>query len=109
MLKYLKVLQIYLADLFSVRLIFLTLFAPWKRDQVSYRGLALNEKFNVFMMNLVSRFVGFFIKSIFFLIYLLFLVALIILSGVFIIVWLAMPFLAVALIVMGVLKIRGAL
>jgi hypothetical protein len=108
LLKYLKALIIYLTDLFSVRLIFLTLFAPWKRDQAGYRGLALNEKFYVLMMNLVSRFVGFLVKSMFFLIYLIFLAVLLLISGVAIIAWLLMPLLAAGLIIEGIIKIRGS-
>lgn len=49
-------------DLFSIKIIFPTLFAPWKRDQISTEGMSLQQKFQVFILNLVSRFVGFVVK-----------------------------------------------
>lgn len=60
--NYLRAIFIYLYDLFSVRLSFLTLFAPWKRDVISYEGLSLQQKFEVWTLNLASRFVGLIIK-----------------------------------------------
>jgi len=52
----------YLADLFSVKICLKTLFAPWRRDSISYEGLTIQEKFQVMVLNITSRFVGFVIK-----------------------------------------------
>ena len=62
--KYIRAVFIYIFDLFSVRLSLLTLFSPWKRDSISYDGLSLQQKFEVWTLNMASRFVGFFIKTI---------------------------------------------
>lgn len=67
--KYLRAIFIYIYDLFSVRLSLITLFAPWKRDSISYEGLSLQQKFEVWTLNIASRFVGFFIKTINLIIY----------------------------------------
>ena len=61
--RYFKVWLLHLADLFSVGISLRTFFAPWKRDVVSTRGLPLNARFNVWMMNLVSRGIGAFVKG----------------------------------------------
>lgn len=62
LIKFFKQFIIYLADLFSVKICLTTLFAPWKRDRVSYEGLSLKEKFEVWTLNLSSRIIGALIK-----------------------------------------------
>lgn len=57
-----EALVITLTDLFSVKMILPTLFAPWKRDIMSYEGLTLQQKFQVLMLNLASRIIGFLVK-----------------------------------------------
>jgi len=101
LLKYLKAIFIYLTDLFSVKLIFRTLFMPWKRDQISAKGLPLNERFNIWLLNLVSRFVGFAVKSLFFVVYLIFSAGLSIVSLVAIVFWFLMPLLVAGLLIVG--------
>lgn len=95
----------YLTDLFSVRLIFLTLFAPWKRDQVSDRGLPLNEKFQVWIWNLISRFVGFLVKSIVFLVYLMFVSIFFALAFVSILFWFLLPIIIIGLMIGGIIEL----
>jgi hypothetical protein len=60
---YFKVWFLHLTDLFSVGILLRTFFSPWKRDVISTRGLPLNARFNVWLMNLVSRGIGAFIKG----------------------------------------------
>lgn len=52
----------YITDLFSVKACFKTLLSPWKRDAVSYEGLTIQERFQVLILNITSRFVGAIIK-----------------------------------------------
>ena len=52
----------YLFDLFSIRICLRTLFAPWRRDTVSYEGLTIQDRFQVLILNVTSRFVGAIIK-----------------------------------------------
>ena len=43
---------------FSIDLLLKTLFYPWKRDEVDTTNLSLDKKFQVWLMNLISRLVG---------------------------------------------------
>lgn len=45
-------------DFFSIDLLLKTLFLPWKRDEIDSSNLSLDLKFRVWIMNLVSRFIG---------------------------------------------------
>lgn len=48
---------------FSVPELMRTLFAPWKRDAVSTDHMSLQEKFQVMVGNMATRFVAFLIRS----------------------------------------------
>ena len=45
-------------DYFSFGILLKTLFQPWKRDEQSVEGLSLQQRFEVWGANLVSRGVG---------------------------------------------------
>lgn len=60
---FLKHFFLYLIDLFSVKICLRTLFYPWKRDQINTEGMSIQDRFQALMMNLVSRLVGFVIKT----------------------------------------------
>lgn len=60
--RFVKHFFVYLADLFSVKICLKTLFSPWRRDNISYEGLTIQEKFQVLVLNITSRFVGLIIK-----------------------------------------------
>jgi len=62
-LRYFKVWLLHLADLFSVKILLKTFLAPWKRDLISTQGLALNQRLQVYSMNIISRLIGAFIKT----------------------------------------------
>ncbi len=51
-------------DNFSIEYLFKTLFAPWKRDVLSARNISLQQKMQLSLWNLVSRIVGFVIRSV---------------------------------------------
>jgi len=105
LLKYLNAVFVYITDLFSVKLIFKTLFMPWKRDQISAHGLPLNERFNIWTLNMVSRLVGFMVKSLFFLIYLIFISGASVVSLLVMVFWFLMPILVIGLLVAGLSQI----
>lgn len=100
--KYIRAVFIYIFDLFSVKLSLLTLFAPWKRDSISYEGLSLQQKFEVWTLNIASRFVGFFIKTINLIIYLFMTCIAAISSLIFVVVWPLYPILIIYLIYIGI-------
>jgi len=98
-------MAVFLTDFFSVRMIFKTLFEPWKRDQLGGKNLSIQEKLNVFILNSVSRLVGFIVKIILFTIYLLFMTGFFILSAVGSLIWLSLPFIALILACVGLFEI----
>ena len=51
-------------DFFSIDLLAKTLFLPWKRDEIDTSNMALEDKFRVWIMNLVSRLVGLVVRLI---------------------------------------------
>lgn len=100
-----KALVTILFDLFSVKQIFPTLFAPWKRDIISYEGLSFQEKFNVFMLNMASRLIGCLIKSFVLITFILVLILSLVISFFVFVVWLAFPIVVIFLIVLGLFNI----
>ena len=102
-------LSITLFDLFSLRAIFKTLFAPWKRDVLSYEGLTLQQKFSVWTLNMASRLIGFLIKSVVLLSFIIiFAITIIIFFGLFLL-WLAFPLAVIGLIFFGLINIANSL
>lgn len=87
---------------FSVDVLLQTLFSPWKRI-VSLPGRSLDEKFRAAIDNLVSRVIGFFVRT------LVLIAALVMIAGTAIagitlaIAWPLVPFLAVGLIIWGII------
>lgn len=51
-----------LVQYFSVPLMLRTLFAHWHRDAIPYRGGSLSFYFNTFILNTISRVIGFIIR-----------------------------------------------
>jgi hypothetical protein len=101
--NYLKVWLFHLYDLFSVEIILKTYFAPWKRDIVSTKGLSLNNKIQVWWMNLVSRMVGAFIKTATLFAFLVSFVGWLVASIIFLLGWLIFPILFLVALI-GVTK-----
>ncbi len=98
LLKYIKASYVFFTDLFSVRICLRTLFAPWKRDEISYEGLSLQQKFQVWTLNLASRLIGAAIKTITIFLYIIFIIFLSVFSLTAIIIWTTYPLIIVFLI-----------
>ncbi len=99
---YLKAFFLKISDLFSVKLLLKTFFAPWKRDVIPLEGLPLNMMLRVIMMNLVSRFIGAVIKTFVLLVYLIVLTGLVSVSLSLLIIWIFLPVVTILGIFLGV-------
>jgi hypothetical protein len=89
-----------LADMFSVSILLRTLFAPWKRI-ISYPGAGLDAHLRAFLDNLVSRFIGFFVRVIVLFVAGILFVVIGILSVLQIILWPVVPLAGVVFLVWG--------
>jgi hypothetical protein len=98
---YQKRFFLYLADLYSVRICFATLFDVWRRDGINTDNMSIQEKMNVAMLNFASRFVGFTIKTFCLLAYLSSLIFVFIATILVWLFWFSFPILAVISIVYG--------
>ena len=94
-------------DYFSFGILLRTLFAPWKRDQLSTQNLSLQERLQVWMQNVLTRFVGATVRSCAILSGLIALLGLSILDALFWATWLVAPVLAIALFALGFSTILG--
>jgi len=97
-----------LTDLFSVKVLLPTLFSPWKRDIIGTENLALQEKFQVWMMNLASRFIGFLIKIFVLATYAVATVVALVVFVASFILWIAFPLAIIALIAIGIMNLSGS-
>jgi hypothetical protein len=86
---------------FSIGVLLKTLFSPWKRDVIDTRGMALGNRFQVWTMNLVSRFIGFLIKFVTILVGLFFIILVIVACVLFLIIMLLMPLFIILVIVLS--------
>ena len=86
---------------FSIRILFVTIFDPWKRDAYGVENASLETRFKIFVANMLSRVIGFVIR-LFTIIMGLASVALFFLLLVSILViWLFLPIVVLGLIVNG--------
>lgn len=92
---YLKAVFLKLTDIFSIKLLLRTYLSPWKRDTTSTEGMPLEQVLRVFLFNLVSRLIGFLIKSIILAIYLLVIVVFFGVAIFLTLVWLLLPLISI--------------
>ena len=95
-------------DYFSIPILLKTLLAPWKRDIINTQGMTLNERFRVWVFNLISRLVGAVIR-LFTIFFGLFLTLFIMVFGLAAaVVWILLPFLILVGLIYGITLIfRG--
>jgi len=103
-----KAVIITLSDLFSVKTSILTLFSPWKRDIMSTDGLSIQERFQIWTLNLASRVIGFFVKIFVLITFLITFIIAIALCGAAFIAWMVFPLLILVLIIFGLVNFFGA-
>jgi hypothetical protein len=105
---FIKHLYTYIYDLFSVKICFQTFFSPWKRDQIGYQGLSLSQMFQVWVLNLSSRFIGSFIKFFTLVTFLAVVSIYSVCALLSIIIWVAYPIILLGLIIFGFKTLFGA-
>jgi len=97
---------IFSAEYFSIPLLLKTLVAPWKRDITRKpRGLDFKKLFEYISFNLISRSIGFIIRFLTIGVGILFFLAVVILGAVFFIVWLFLPLIFIALLILALVLI----
>lgn len=87
---------------FSLGILLKTLFQPWKQIvTVTGNGTSLGAKKDAFIDNLVSRFVGFLVRSSVFFFALMVMATVLMLSLLYVIVWPVIPLLPIVFLVLG--------
>ena len=86
---------------FSVDVLLKTLFSPWKRI-ISLPGRSIEEKFRAAIDNLVSRVIGFMVRSIVLIVALVMIVATAVAGIALAVLWPLMPLVGVGLIFWGI-------
>jgi len=97
------------ADFFSFTILLKTLFQPWRRDVLATDRLSLSERFQVWGLNLISRFFGFLLRSIAILAGILTIFGLLLFFAFLWATWLFAPLVSLGLLVTGVLTMIGVL
>lgn len=90
-----------ISRLFSVPILLRTLFAPWKRI-ISYPGASLDAKLRALIDNLISRAVGFIVRTLVLLTALIMEALASCLGVLWIVIWPCIPLLGVVLLVKGI-------
>lgn len=99
---------IFVREYYSIPLLLKTLIVPWRRDITRRpRGLDIKKLFEALAFNLISRGIGFIIRSITVVIGLICLIGIIILGFVTLVIWLILPMVLLFFIVVGVLLLAG--
>lgn len=93
----------HVTQLLSLRQVLRTLFAPWKQDVAAASSKAVQDRVNALIGNLISRFVGFSIRSILIVITCLAALGLMLYGVVLTIVWPVLPFIPIVFILLSVL------
>jgi len=87
---------------FSIDLLLKTLILPWKRDEIDTTNMSLDDRLKVWIMNLVSRFVGAVIRMSVIIFGLLTIIGIFILQVIALIGFILMPVIVIGLIVVSV-------
>lgn len=92
----------FLYHFFSIRLLLRTLFSKWKRiGEVRHRRLSPSDFLSTHFINLITRVIGFFIRSLTIIIGFTSMAILLVAAGTVLFVWLLYPVVVVGLFVIG--------
>jgi len=101
LLRFFTTLQQALLQFFSVPLMLKTLFAPWRKDQARYGGGSVQTLLITFAWNLISRGIGFFVRTILLFLWLVCEALFLALAGLFLAAFLLWPLFIVASFALG--------
>jgi hypothetical protein len=88
------------SEAFSVSTLLRTLFSPWKRI-VTTPGKGVDAMFRAALDNAVSRFIGFLVRLMALMAAALMLLAFGLFGGLFVLLWPALPFISLGLVIWG--------
>jgi hypothetical protein len=86
---------------FSLGVLAKTLFSPWKRDIINTRGMPLQERLQVWIMNLISRLIGFIIRLVTILVGLIFIAIVFTAFVLFLLIMLLMPLFIILVLILS--------
>ncbi|QQG50225.1 MAG: hypothetical protein HZB70_01395 [Candidatus Berkelbacteria bacterium] len=89
-------------DFFSLEILFKTWVSPWKNDVLSAENISLSDQIHLWQMNLVSRFVGFVVRTMIIIVAIICLGVSGVLGGLALAFWIALPLAAVLFPILGV-------
>lgn len=99
---------IFVREYYSIPLLLRTLFHPWRRDITKYgRGFSIKNFLETLSFNLISRSIGFMVRSVIIVIGLFCSLGVIVLGFIALIIWLALPVILLFLIITGLLLLVG--
>lgn len=108
LLRHQELMFVTATDFFSFGILVRTLFQPWKRDELSTERLSLQERFQVWGLNFISRFFGFILRVTAMAFGLITLLVLFLFFAFLWLTWLIAPLMAGGLLVLGLLTMFGA-
>ncbi len=91
-------------DMFSLLVHIRTLFAPWKQDVMPTKGVPIEERFKIYILNLTSRIFGFGMRIIVMATGVVALVLEVIFFAAYLATWFLLPAFALVLIIYGIVN-----
>ncbi len=104
-----KNLVTFIWNLFSINILFKTLFVPFQKLSAKRtKGFDLEDFFSVLVTNLLMRFVGFLIRSMFIVMGLFLLAVFVMGFAVFFLLWMILPLILLSMISLGLVALFKA-
>lgn len=92
---------------FSIPNLLGTLFYPWKRDALYVENPSLEERFQIWIGNMVSRFIGAIVRTITIVSGLFCTIITFMIVVIFILIWIFMPGIIIFLFIHGITNLNG--
>jgi len=99
---------IFIKQYYSIPLLLKTLFYPWRRDITKYgRGFSFKNFFETLSFNLISRGIGFIVRSFAIVLGIICLLIVLVLGILALMLWIVLPMVLLFLIIIGLLFLFG--